>query len=233
MDTEMKQWMEAFARRMDRAFGRRVVFLGLQGSRARGEASADSDIDVVVILDRLEPRDLETYRQAAADLPDRALLCGFVSGRRELAAWDRGELFQFVMDTVPLRGSLAEIVGEVGLPEARRAVHTGACAIYHGCCHGLLHGLDAEGLAALYKSARFVLQAKCFLETGIYHRKTASLRRSLRGRDREALEGWEAAKGGTLSPEDRAALGEKLFSWAGALLAGEREGGRNKGGERL
>ena len=179
----------------------------------------------------------QTYRTGSQTLDvllaDRALLCGFVSGRRELAAWDRGELFQFVMDTVPLRGSLAEIVGEVGLPEARRAVHTGACAIYHGCCHSLLHGLDAEGLAALYKSARFVLQAKCFLETGIYHRKTASLRRSLRGRDREVLEGWEAAKGGTLSPEDRAALGEKLFSWAGALLAGEREGGRNKGGESL
>ena len=232
MDAETRTWMAEFVRRMDGAFGRRVVFLGLQGSRAREEAAADSDIDVVVVLERLAPTDLEVYRRAVETLPERQKLCGFVSGRRELAAWDRGELFQFVMDTVPLRGSLAEIVGEVGLPEARRAVRAGACAIYHGCCHGLLHGLDTDGLAALYKSARFVLRAKCFLETGAYHRKTDDLRRALRGRDRELLAGWAAAKAEEFSPRELAALGERLFSWAGALLAGEREAEGSKEEEK-
>ena len=49
----MKTWMEAFIRRMRQAFGDRLAFVGLQGSRARGEATPKSDIDVVVVLDRL------------------------------------------------------------------------------------------------------------------------------------------------------------------------------------
>lgn len=48
-------WMDAFARRMRDIFATRVLFVGWQGSRARGEAEPDSDLDVVVVLDRLEP----------------------------------------------------------------------------------------------------------------------------------------------------------------------------------
>ena len=47
----MKTWMEAFMARMRQAFGDRLAFVGLQGSRARGEATPKSDIDVVVVLD--------------------------------------------------------------------------------------------------------------------------------------------------------------------------------------
>ena len=43
--------MDEFLQALDRAFGERVWFVGLQGSYGRGEATETSDIDVVVILD--------------------------------------------------------------------------------------------------------------------------------------------------------------------------------------
>ena len=44
-------WSKVLARKLQAVFGNRVVFVGLQGSRARGEAREDSDIDAVVLLD--------------------------------------------------------------------------------------------------------------------------------------------------------------------------------------
>ena len=50
-------------------FGERFLYLGLQGSHLRGEATEKSDIDVVVILDTLTVKDLETYKAIVARLP--------------------------------------------------------------------------------------------------------------------------------------------------------------------
>ena len=86
---EIENWMKQYCGAVRAAFGDRVRYIGLQGSRGRGEAGPDSDIDVVCILDSCSLQDLETYRAAVKDLPDRDKLCGFVSGTAELAAWDR------------------------------------------------------------------------------------------------------------------------------------------------
>ena len=110
----MEEWMALYQETMLRCFGERVRFIGLQGSRARGEASENSDIDVVLLLDRLAPEDLEKYRRAAAGLPRRELLCGFVSGVSELKNWERGELFQFYYDTTPVLGRLEEVITPPG-----------------------------------------------------------------------------------------------------------------------
>ena len=44
------------------AFGERLLYMGLQGSWLRGEAHENSDIDIMVILDRFSVRDMDTYR---------------------------------------------------------------------------------------------------------------------------------------------------------------------------
>lgn len=107
---EIENWMKQYCGAVRAAFGDRVRYIGLQGSRGRGEAGPDSDIDVVCILDSCSLQDLETYRAAVKDLPDRDKLCGFVSGTAELAAWDRGELFQFRRDTTDWCGRLADLL---------------------------------------------------------------------------------------------------------------------------
>lgn len=48
--------------KLKKEFGDRLVFVGLQGSRARGEAREDSDIDLVVLLNHIDASNLERYR---------------------------------------------------------------------------------------------------------------------------------------------------------------------------
>ncbi len=47
-----------------------------------------SDIDMVVILDELSSFDIQTYDYRLDELPHRELICGFLSGRRELLNWE-------------------------------------------------------------------------------------------------------------------------------------------------
>ena len=67
-------------------------FIGLQGSYARGEATETSDIDVVFILDELRANDLKIYSDMLDALPNRELVCGFVSGKAELYGWESSDL---------------------------------------------------------------------------------------------------------------------------------------------
>ena len=131
----IKSWTKDYAAKMTKRFGDRIVFMGLQGSYARGEAKENSDIDVVLILDRLEFDDLKEYEDAVKDIEERKNLCGFISGIDELLCWERSDLFQFCFDTIPIYGSLKDIVKTVGKDDIRRAVSIGACNIYHACCH--------------------------------------------------------------------------------------------------
>ena len=70
----LQHWLDDYVSAVDAAFGARIEFIGLQGSYARGEEHEGSDIDVVLILDKLAPEDLALYREAIASLPQRAAL---------------------------------------------------------------------------------------------------------------------------------------------------------------
>lgn len=214
---DIKIWMAAYVQAVRAAFGDRVRYIGLQGSRGRGEASDASDIDVVCILDTCSLRDLEAYRAAVADLPDRDKLCGFVSGTAELAAWDGADLFQFRHDTTDWYGRLAGLLPPENEEDARRALHTGACGLYHLCCHNFLHGRSREAVAEAYRSAVFLLQAKTYLEQGVYCRRRAELARCLTGPDLALLQTAQALKAGE-SQEDLTALSDQLFTWCRGVI---------------
>ena len=79
----IESWLPLWSRAVLERFGGRVLFLGLQGSRARGEAREDSDIDTVLVLCWLDTGIFPTSRAA---LPEagRALLA---AGPEELFAW--------------------------------------------------------------------------------------------------------------------------------------------------
>ena len=51
---DISLWMDAFLQALHTSFENRIRFAGLQGSYGRGEATETSDIDVVVIQDRLD-----------------------------------------------------------------------------------------------------------------------------------------------------------------------------------
>ena len=165
---EITTWMNGFLKSINEAFGDRVWFVGLQGSYGRGEATETSDIDVVVILDELSITDVHKYNAMLNTLPYRELICGFVSGRDELLNWEPSDLFQFCNDTTPITGSLDEVMAVIDENAVNRAIKIGACNIYHGCVHNMLHEKSEDILRGLYKSASFVVQAIVFRQTGRY-----------------------------------------------------------------
>lgn len=192
---DIEAWLRLWSRAVTAQFGQRVLFLGLQGSRARGEAREDSDIDAVLVLYRLGPEDLAALREALAPLPEREKLCGFVAGREELLAWEPGELFQFCHDTRPVLGSLDFLLPLIGREAALSSARTGAGAVYHGCAHYLLHGGAPEELEALRKSAFFTLRALHWLGSGVFPASRAALperERALLSAGPEALFVWAA-----------------------------------------
>ena len=172
---EITTWMNEFLCTLNEVFGDRVWFVGLQGSYGRGEATEASDIDVVVILDELAITDVQKYNAMLNTLPHRELICGFVSGKDELLKWEPSDLFQFCHDTTPIKGTLDEVLAFVDESAVNRAIKIGACNIFHGCVHNMLHEKSEDVLKGLYKSASFVVQAIVFEQTGNYIKRQEEL----------------------------------------------------------
>lgn len=218
MALDLDDWMKDYEAAVDAAFGDRVWFLGLQGSRARVEAAEDSDVDTVLVLDRLTPEDIDAYRTLLDGLPHRGLACGFLSGRDELLAWDAADLVQFVHDTTAIRGSLAELLPRLDGQAVARAVTSGAGNVYHGAVHTLVHSRSPEMIAGLAKGAAFVVQARHLQRTGTHVRRQSDLVEVVDAADRDVLTLALAAKGGAEVDVDRD--GRLLFAWAQEVLAG-------------
>lgn len=210
---EITEFIKKYMAALDLVFPGRVWFAGLQGSYGRGEATKASDIDMVVILDRLSIGDLRSYDAMLDTLPCRELICGFLSEKQELENWEPSELFQFCRDTTPIRGSLDQILSAVTGADVARAIKSGACGIYHGCVHNMLYEKNEEILKGLYKSASFVLQAVHFQRTGIYVRHMSDLVSVLPPEEGVILQTFMELKGG--KPVSFDPMSEQLFSWAG------------------
>ncbi len=60
---EIDAYLHKLINELKIAFGTRLIYVGLQGSYGRNEASESSDIDIVVILDELQIADMDVYRQ--------------------------------------------------------------------------------------------------------------------------------------------------------------------------
>lgn len=209
---DISSWMDGFLRALDKTFGERVWFAGLQGSYGRGEAAETSDIDMVVILDELSASDIQSYGAMLDGLPHREKICGFLSGKREILNWEPSDLFQFYHDTRPVRGSLDALLPLIGGSAADRAIKIGACNIYHGCVHNMLYEKSGEILRGLYKSASFVVQAVCFKQTGTYIRSQKDLLKAAGPDERMILDTFLGLKNG--GAVDFQIMSERLFEWS-------------------
>lgn len=208
---DIKYWMDAFLKALQNDFGDRVWFVGLQGSFARGEATENSDIDVVVILDKLSVSDISDYNKMLDGLSHRDLICGFLSGKNEILNWEPSDLFQFYYDTKPIKGSLDELLPLIDNEAIDRAIKIGACNIYHGCVHNMLIDKSEEVLKGLYKSASFVIQAIAFKETGKYIIHQKDLINVVSYDDKIVVETFLELKNG--EKVNFETMSETLFTW--------------------
>ena len=209
---DIDAWMKSYLQILNETFGNRVWFVGLQGSYGRGEATETSDIDVVAILDELSTTDIQSYHAMLDTLPHRELICGFLSGKEELMNWEPSDLFQFCHNTTPIKGSLDEVMAVIDESAVNRAIKIGACNVYHGCVHNMLHEKSEDILRGLYKSASFVVQAIAFKETGNYISHQKDLLQVVSSDERAIVETFLILKnGGTV---DFKLMSETLFAWS-------------------
>ena len=214
---DITTWMNDFLQNLNHTFENRVWFVGLQGSYGRGEATETSDIDVVVILDELSAMDIQTYNKMLDTLPHRELICGFLSGKDDIMNWEPSDLFQFYYDTTPIKGSLDEVLTVVDESAVNRAIKFGACNIFHGCIHNMLHEKSEDILRGLYKSASFVIQAIVFKQNGNYIKHQEELLQAVSSNERGIIETFLNLKnGGTV---DFTPMSETLFAWSKKWIA--------------
>ena len=209
---DMTAWMNDFLQKLNHKFENRVWFVGLQGSYGRGEATETSDIDIVVILDELSAEDIQAYNAMLDTLSNRELICGFLSGKDDLMNWEPSDLFQFCHDTTPIKGSLDEVMALVDGSAVNRAIKIGACNIFHGCVHNMLHEKSEDMLRGLYKSASFVVQAIVFRQTGTYVKQQEELLTAAMPNEKAIINTFLSLKKGDTA--DFVPMSNALFTWA-------------------
>ena len=126
--------------------------------------------------------------------------------------WEPSDLFQFCNDTTPIKGSLEEVLAVVDESAVNRAIKIGACNIYHGCVHNMLHEKSNEILYGLYKSASFVVQAIAFKQTGKYIKHQSELRDVVPADERVIVDTFLSLKNG--DAVEFGAMCDTLFSWS-------------------
>ena len=217
---DINVWMNDFLQKLNNVFDNRIWFVGLQGSYGRGEATASSDIDVVVIFDELNASDIKAYNEMLDTLPHRELICGFISGKDEILNWEPSDLFQFYHDTTPIKGSLNNLLPMIDNAAIDRAIKIGTGNIYHGCVHNMLHEKSEEILRGLYKAASFVVQAIVFKQTGNYFKQQNQLLQAALPEEQKIIKAFLKYKNDETVDFNEASL--ILFEWSKKWISGTR-----------
>lgn len=171
-------------------FGNRLVYVGLQGSYLRAEATENSDIDIMVVIDGLRISDLNDYRRIIESLGHADKSCGFICSTEDLAHWNPLEMCHLIHSTKDFHGSLIHLIPGYSREDIRNFVKISINNLYHEICHRYIHGSlpdNKSGLPLTYKGVFFILQNLHYLRTGAFIGTKAELLSALEGKDRAVL----------------------------------------------
>lgn len=194
--------------------GERLQYVGLQGSYLRGEATADSDIDIMVVIEDMTVADLDTYRDIIQTLPAYDRSCGFLCGQAELAGWNPMEICHVLHSTKDYFGKLSELVPPYTDADVRNYVKISVNNLFHEICHRYIHAPQACSEAAIagsYKQVFFILQDLHYLETDVFVPTKRRLLPRLSGKDQQVLQIAMELSGGKAYPFGD--LFNLLYSW--------------------
>ena len=219
MPFDRDTWIQKYLNNLKSLFDSRLFFVGLQGSYGREEATCQSDIDMVAILDKVTPEDLQAYSTMLDTLSNREKICGFISGQQQLTNWERSDLFQFYFDTTPIYGSIDFIMPLIKKEDIHRAILLGDCNIYHMCGHNMVHERDHEILKNLYKTATFTVKAIYYEQTKNYIKQKNELIAELDLQEKEILQTEKLLKESSgLSQSEFEKFSGILFNWSSGLI---------------
>lgn len=211
---DIEKYVQELIRHLQDEFGERLIYVGLQGSFRRGEADENSDIDIMVTLDRLDAADLDRYRGIIAALPAFERSCGFISGCGELKNWPRHEICQLLHETKDCYGSLRPLLPDYGRADVENYIRISIGNLYHLLCHGRIHGAPeecADRLRGLYKAVFYILENSFYLQTGEWVMTRAELAARLSGTDRKVMQMALAVRSGGGFDTEKAFM--LLFDW--------------------
>ena len=173
------------------AFGDRLLYVGLQGSYLRGEAHENSDIDVMLILDRFCVQDMDRYREILKRIGFYERSCGFICGRDELLRWTPLEVCQLHHTTKDLLGALTDYLPSATWEDEVNYVKLSLGNLYHELCHRYVHA-DREKNAAKFRGTSkyllFLIQNLHYLESGRFVLTKKELKEDVSEEDRRVLE---------------------------------------------
>ena len=173
------------------AFGERLLYMGLQGSYLRGETHENSDIDVMVIIDRFSVRDMDTYRGILKKIGFYEKSCGFICGKEEMKRWTPLEVCQLCHTTKDLLGVLTDYLPTAVREDEINYVKLSLGNLYHELCHRYIHANRDKNTAKFRgtcKSVFYLIQNLHFLESGHFILSRKDLKEAATEEDRIVLE---------------------------------------------
>ena len=208
---ELSEYLDRLIAECMAAFGDRLAYVGLQGSYLRGEANEDSDIDVMVLIDRFCVADMDAYRDILRKIGSYEKSCGFICGRDEMARWNPLELTQLLHTTRDLYGTLADYVPAFSRADEINYTKLSLGNLYHEICHRYIHADREKNRAKLPGTCKgffFVIQNLRYLETGRFTLQRKALVEQAPEEDRRVL--------ALLDPDSECGFDEAfslLFAW--------------------
>ena len=201
------------------SFGERLLYVGLQGSYLRDEATEESDIDIMVIIRNITVNDLDKYKNAILTLDGFEKSCGFICGDDDLKNWNPLEICHLLNTTKDYYGKLSALVPSYTEYDIRSFVKLSVNNLYHEICHRYIHSStekNVSGLPYTYKSVFFILQNLYYLEEGTFVATKKDLLAGLCGKDKAVLEAAMTIRSTDFDFNEKFTL---LFSWCKETLA--------------
>jgi len=216
---DIQNYMEELLESLKKEFGKRLLYVGLQGSYMRGEETPESDIDIMIVLHELQVQDLDTYRTVIRSMAHADKSCGFICGDDDLSNWNPLEICHLLHTTKDYYGSLDGLTPKYTDTDVRNFVKLSINNLYHELCHRYVHAEDnrsLEPLVGTYKGVFFVLQNLYFLKTGEFFRTKKELSSVLNEKDKSILQrATDLQKGTVIDFDDNFQL---LFAWCQRTL---------------
>ncbi|MBR4960413.1 MAG: nucleotidyltransferase domain-containing protein [Clostridia bacterium] len=182
----IEPYMTGMVDLLRQAFGKDLLYVGLQGSYLRGEATEKSDIDVMVILEEVSLPLLERYRTVLQAAGNEELSCGFLCSRADMAHWNPQEIPGLLRGTRDYYGSLVDFVPPYTEYDLKLFLQTGLGNLYHEITHRYIHSspeCSLSALADLHKPVFFLLQSLLLYRNNTFPENRTALAKMLTGED--------------------------------------------------
>ena len=187
----LNDYLHKFIMACQSAFGHRLLYVGLQGSYLRGEANENSDIDIMIIIDRFSVKDMDTYRDILKGIGYFEKSCGFICGKDEITRWNPLEVCQLIYTTKDIFGTLKDLLPTATREDEINYVKMSLGNVYHEICHRYIHADREKNIAKFRitcKSLFFLIQNLHYLESGEFVGKKKDLKEQVSKDDCVILE---------------------------------------------